>query len=229
MIVVCPIRRSKYGVECESPAALTRPGHGNTEIAVMQLELTSGEGPNPSGLCMCGCGQRTELAANTRAEHGWVKGKPKRYLHGHAWNPSIGRTLAERFWSKVEKTSSCWLWRGATNASGYGLSWDPTRQRPKRAHRVSYELSVGPIPEGLVLDHLCRNPSCVNPAHLEPVTDRENILRGTGASAQNARKTHCPKGHPLEGDNLYRRPNQVSGRGQCLACIREAWAAKVVG
>lgn len=92
---------------------------------------------------------------------------------------------------------------------------------------MSHELHKGPIPEGLVIDHLCRNRGCVNPDHLEAVTQRENILRGEGLAAANARKTHCPKGHPYSGENLYVVPS--SGRRQCRICAdaRRALSAEV--
>lgn len=100
-----------------------------------------------------------------------------------------------RFWPNVDKTgvNGCWLWLG-TRRKGYGR-FQSIDGRRLSAHRVAYELLVGPIPVGLVLDHLCRNRACVNPDHLEAVTNRDNILRGYGASAQMARRTSCPKGH----------------------------------
>ncbi len=113
-------------------------------------------------------------------------------------------TAEARFWAKVEKTGTCWMWTGS---AGGGDIQRPYGQfsvngRLVKAHRFSYELHRGPIPDGLVLDHLCRNTRCVNPAHLEPVTFRENVLRGQGAPAQHARKTHCKWGHELTIDNL---------------------------
>lgn len=114
------------------------------------------------------------------------------------------------FWVKVEKTDTCWLWNAARfTIGGYG------QFQGYRAHRISYELLVGPIPAGLQLDHLCRVSHCVNPAHLEPVTNRENALRGIGITAMAARKTHCTQGHPLSEGRLTKR-----GQRRCLVCAR---------
>jgi hypothetical protein len=127
------------------------------------------------------------------------------------------RQEAERFWEKVEVTDpdGCWLWTASCRPSGYG-HFALTRDRGASAHRWAYEHLVGPIPDGLSLDHLCRVPRCVNPAHLEPVSARTNILRGIGVAAVNATKTHCPSGHAYVGTNIriYR------GRRHCRACNR---------
>lgn len=129
--------------------------------------------------------------------------------------------VAERFKTKyrVDQDTGCWLWIGSRQPKGYGKFW-PNKRRCVLAHRWSYESSVGPIPDGLQIDHLCRNPRCVNPEHLEPVTRKVNLLRGDGFPGQNVRKTHCPKGHPLEGDNLYRCPRR--GCRTCRECMRVA-------
>jgi len=118
-----------------------------------------------------------------------------------------------RFWAKVDKTRECWLWLGA-KTTGYGVM----RLRGKNvlAHRFAYEDIVGSIPEGLQIDHLCRNPSCVNPSHLEVVTNKENCLRGESPNAINARKTHCDNGHPFDEQNTYVRPD--NGQRQCRIC-----------
>jgi HNH endonuclease len=103
------------------------------------------------------------------------------------------------FWSKVERGApgECWLWTGATT-KGYG------RFRGTGAHRFAYELLVGPIPQGLQLDHLCRVRNCVNPEHLEPVTCQENLRRGFIAKARaGQRPTHCPQGHEFTTENTY--------------------------
>ncbi len=103
--------------------------------------------------------------------------------------------MMERFWSKVDKSGSCWVWTASRN-SGYGQFAIRTGT-PVLAHRVAWELTRGPVPEGMQLDHLCRNRLCVNPDHLEPVTNRQNTLRGIGPTAVNARKTECKRGHSL--------------------------------
>jgi hypothetical protein len=125
-------------------------------------------------------------------------------------------TLEKRLSEKIIKSESgCWVWIGARQKSGHGsVCINGTMYR---AHRVLYTLHKGDIPEGLVLDHLCRNPSCVNPDHLEPVTQHENLLRGNGASANNHKKTHCKRGHELSGDNLKLN---VNNQRVCIKCRR---------
>lgn len=115
----------------------------------------------------------------------------------------------------VDPVTECWLWQKSRNDQGYGqLHFDGAL---RSAHIVSYQVFVGPVPDGLTLDHTCRNTSCINPDHLEPVTMRENILRGTCPAANQARQTHCKRGHPLFGANLYLEKN---GRRRCRACMR---------
>jgi 5-methylcytosine-specific restriction endonuclease McrA len=125
------------------------------------------------------------------------------------------KSLAEKFWPKVKVTSDCWLWTGARNPSGYGIL-SAIGERGQRttvgAHRIAYELLVGPIPEGLEIDHLCSVRHCVNPTHLEAVSRQENMRRG-----RRANQTHCKRGHPLEGDNLY-VTNRETMQRQCRTC-----------
>jgi hypothetical protein len=123
-------------------------------------------------------------------------------------------TAEERFWSHVDASGDCWEWT-ASRLHGYGQSWMGGRLR--YAHRVAYELLLGPIPESLYIDHLCRNRGCVNPDHLELVTFRENTLRGFSFSARNARKTHCKRGHPFTPDNVK---ILAEGGRRCRACTR---------
>lgn len=110
----------------------------------------------------------------------------------------------------------CWNWQRYVTAYGYGLTTIHARGRrvSVHAHRVSYQAFVGPIPDGLQLDHLCRNRRCVNPAHLEPVTCQVNLLRGETRAAANAAKTRCPQGHEYTPENL--RPKRY-GRS-CRQC-----------
>lgn len=170
----------------------------------------------PPGYCQCGCGQKAPICKKTDRSRGYVAGQPLRFLNGHNKRGAT-RPLTERFWEKVDKEGpgGCWLWIGARLDLGYGVFW--VDGATVRAHRYSYELAEGPIPDGLVLDHLCRNPPCVNPAHLEPVQQRENIMRGIGFAPENAAKTHCKYGHPLTEENVYRRSN---GGRLCKVCQR---------
>jgi hypothetical protein len=119
-----------------------------------------------------------------------------------------------RFWAKVQKTDGCWLWVGSRMGSGYG-QFGYAAGDLRMAHRMAYEFVKGTIPDGLDIDHLCRNRSCVKPDHLEAVTHRENMVRGETFAARNATKTHCKNGHPLSGSNLI---NQARGDRVCRIC-----------
>jgi hypothetical protein len=124
-------------------------------------------------------------------------------------------TLPDRFWAKVDASGDCWEWTGSHTSRGYGQIW--TGARTEVSHRVVWEMLVGPIPDGLQIDHLCRNRSCVNPDHLEPVEPRENYLRGFGPAARHARQTHCGWGHEFTDDNTF----WYRGSRLCRACNRD--------
>jgi len=122
------------------------------------------------------------------------------------------KTITEIIDSHVEKTNTCWIWKGVKNPNGYGQASGDS------AHRKIYKALVGPIPEGLQLDHLCEVKLCVNPKHLEPVTPRENTLRSEKAPATiNLNKTHCKHGHEFTLKNIYRSPQNPQHR-ECRAC-----------
>lgn len=118
-------------------------------------------------------------------------------------------THAERFWAKVDKTApgGCWAWTGGRNDDGYGIAV-VAKETQRNAHRVAYEWLVGPVPEGLVLDHLCRVRHCVNPEHLEPVTQQENVQRYTRTI------TACRQGHEFTPENT----RTYGGKRQCRTC-----------
>jgi hypothetical protein len=146
------------------------------------------------------------------------------YAAFHRYGDPLGTApprpgLEERFWAKVEKTGGCWWWRGALFPNGYGSFKEfPRPGICHLPHRFAYERLVGPIPEGLDLDHLCRNRTCVNPAHLEPVTRRENLLRGDTIPARKNAQTHCIHGHPFDKANTYIAPN---GTRHCRTCSHD--------
>lgn len=154
---------------------------------------------------------------------GWCSKHYDRWLtRGTTADPRL--SPEDRFWLRVERDGPipehrpnlghCWLWTGARNDLGYGRFYVGPGELTQ-AHRFAYELLVGPLPNGLVPDHLCRVPPCVRPSHLEVVTSRENTVRGNGWGGVNARKTHCPRGHAYDEANTYRNPR---GARECRAC-----------
>lgn len=125
----------------------------------------------------------------------------------------VAALTEEDFWAKFAEHSkdACWPWPGHVGRLGYAQA--KFQGAFYLAHRLAYILARGEIPLGLVLDHLCRNRSCCNPDHLEPVTPRENVARGEGVAARNIQKTHCPRGHEYA-------PRNAAGRRTCKTCAR---------
>jgi hypothetical protein len=126
------------------------------------------------------------------------------------------RTPEESFDARIHRDESgCWLWTGYIDPKGYGVIGVGGRKLSK-VHRYSYERFIGPVPDGLQLDHLCRVRHCANPAHLEPVTNRENVIRGNAARPD---RTHCNRGHEFNEENTYINPK---GRRECRVCRHAA-------
>lgn len=148
--------------------------------------------------CECGCGR--ELITSPR------------FIKGHNAKFWVARPAVDRFWGKVAKSSGCWFWTASTNRNGYGR-FSPTRRVSIGAHRFSYELAFGPIPDGLVIDHLCGQRACVRPEHLEAVTALENIRRAKPSVVLNI----CKRGHEFTPENT--RVTKVGYR-QCRTCGR---------
>lgn len=167
--------------------------------------------PKRSSCSVEGCPRATRSGSHALCEMHYM-----RWYRTGSTDPRSRLTDEERFWSKVVKSDGCWRWLGAPQPDGYALIKIAHQMRP--AHKVAYEYTIGAVPDGLQLDHLCRNRGCVNPAHLEPVTARENTMRSPIAlGALNARKTHCPQGHPYDESNTV----VTSSRRTCRICNAE--------
>ena len=136
--------------------------------------------------------------------------------------------LPERFWLKVRRAAGdCWMWTASTN-SGYGQfgMWKEGRV-VLRAHRVAFKAAGGVMVPGMTLDHLCRNRACCNPMHLEQVSRAENVMRGIGPAAMNARKTHCKNGHPFNDENTSHIVAASGNPGRdCRVCHRDRERAR---
>ena len=175
--------------------------------------MSDSENTVPYGYCQCGCGNpvRTNYTRSWLAK-GEVKGEPRRFISGH--NRRL--TGPDYFVEDHGFISPCWIWaKNVDLRTGYGRLM--VNYKTIGAHRWMFEREVGPIPDGLTLDHLCRIPTCVNPEHLEPVPGGVNAMRGDNPWAKNARKTHCKHGHEFTPENTY---VGTDGGRRCRKCKR---------
>ena len=138
------------------------------------------QGPNPSGLCLCGCGGTTPIAARSSTRLGHVKGQPTRYINGHSWRGKTRKSGPEYVEQERGYSTPCWVWVRGKKSSGYGYLTEQSGDE-RRAHVAYWERANGPVPPGCELDHLCRNRLCLRPSHLEAVPHSKNCRRGLGA------------------------------------------------
>jgi hypothetical protein len=210
---------------------------GNLTVAFRDWSVQGGT-PYARWECMCSCGRMMTVAERSLIRRDiescgcpvtlppYLASTPDRRPKGgrprsvwlHPRNPD---DMQECFESYIhpEPNTGHWYWGGITSG-GYGrFFW---RGKFYMAQRIAHELFKGPIPEGLVVDHICRTPMCVNPDHLEAVTGGENALRGVGPSAINAAKTECPRGHPFSYENTF---VGRLGERRCRICMRARYQA----
>jgi hypothetical protein len=166
----------------------------------------------PQGCCHCGCGEPAPVAKKTATKYGHVKGMPVRYINGH-YQRSTRLSPVDY---AIDADTGCWVWQRSVTRGGYGRLRESGRMQ--YAHRLYYDRLRGPVPASLQLDHLCRNPRCVNPDHLEPVTCQENVLRGNTIAAHRKAQSHCIRGHAFTQANTIARGSNRA----CRECQRKA-------
>jgi len=187
-----------------APATLERPGARPKELALSNDDPT----------CECGCGLHPGFYQKSHKAKGQVEGTPRRFAPGHHMRKDSPEFIVAE--------NGCWIWQRALNTDGYGVTKEGGVQY--QAHRVYYERVKEPIPDGLVIDHLCRTPACVNPDHLEAVTVGENTARGQSPTALLAPLNVCGRGHEFTPENTI---VQGDGRRRCRRCrnaSKRVWA-----
>lgn len=174
----------------------------------------------PYGYCHCGCGQKTALARRNDPAKGWVKGQPLRFIQGHfATTP-----IEDRFWPRVDKRGpdECWLWLGSVNAKGYGrLGRRDSADR--YAHRISYRIHFGSIPDGLIVMHRCDTPGCVNPNHLFLGTYSDNVQDMIAKGRQNLDRVRgdASKAAKLSEADVVRIRQRLANGASAIHLARE--------
>lgn len=175
--------------------------------ARIRVYLTPPE-PNPSGICMCGCGKRASISSCTNMRLGTVKGKPSCFAIGHRMVFKASLPVEPRFWERVAKSSGCWVWTSTLDTGGYGqLSVNGTLTL---VHRISWEMHYGPIPEGVLVLHKCDNPPCVRPDHLFLGDDYANIQDRNSKGRQTRGENH-PHAKLTDADVIRMRKLQLKG------------------
>jgi hypothetical protein len=205
-------------------------GSAERHPAALRNAVNYETGPNPSGLCMCGCGAATTIAKWTQSSKGTVGGFPRQYVPGH----NNRKTRAVDY--VVDGKSGCWHWQGSIGPEGYGnVVKCPRTGRLRGPHVIAFETKGGPVSDGHHVDHRCHNADlscpggpcvhrrCVNPDHLRAVAPRVNVLAGRGMGARAAARTSCANGHDYTPENLFMKD---AGGGRlkrgCRIC-QEAW------